>query len=171
MRHPGLTTLFEEALEAWAGVRAGVVQEVETLPADRFDHRWAEGSRSVAELVEHILESGLLMKELLREDGDFTRASHPEFIAEHAGDLQRGRDKAGLIALLEETHARLDADFRKVGELHMLQRIRRFDGAFGTRLAWFHHGVAHEYYHGGQLAMVARLLGEVPALTRRIHGG
>jgi len=165
------TTLLEEALEGWAGVRGGVAAELDNLPADRLDYRWAEGSRSVGELVEHILESGLLMKELLREDGDFTRASHPELIAEHAGSLPRGRDKRGLLALLEETHAQLDADFRKVGELYMLQHIRRFDGKPGTRLAWFQHGVAHEYYHGGQLALVARLTGEVPALTQRIHGG
>ncbi len=165
------TTLLEEALEGWAGVRAGVRAEVENLPGKRLDYRWAEDSRSLRELVEHILESGLLMKELLRDDGDFTRASHPDLIAEHAGHLPRGREKRGLLALLEETHAELDADFRKVGELHMLQRIRRFDGKPGTRLAWFHHGVAHEYYHGGQIALIARLVGEVPALTQRIRNG
>jgi uncharacterized damage-inducible protein DinB len=53
----------------------------------------------------------------------------------------------------------------------MLQHVRRFDGLLGTRLAWFHHGVAHEYYHGGQIALVARLIGQVPALTKLIHGG
>jgi uncharacterized damage-inducible protein DinB len=53
----------------------------------------------------------------------------------------------------------------------MLQRIRRFDGLLGTRLAWFEHGVAHEYYHCGQLALTARFMGVVPALTQRIRGG
>ncbi len=170
MSDPGYSTILEEALEGWEGVRRGVIAEVENLPADRFDWRWAEGSRSVAELVEHILESGLLMKELLRADGDFTRAPHPELIAEHAGDLPRGGNKERLVRLLEDTHAELDAAFREAGELHMLQHVNRFDGKPGTRLAWFEHGVAHEYYHGGQLAMIGRLLGEVPALTKRILG-
>ena len=53
----------------------------------------------------------------------------------------------------------------------MLQLIRRFDGKMGTRLAWMHHGISHEEYHRGQLALYARLLGRVPALTQLIQGG
>ena len=52
----------------------------------------------------------------------------------------------------------------------MLQFIRRFDGKMGTRLAWMNHGVAHEEYHRGQIALSARLLGRVPALTQQILG-
>ena len=52
----------------------------------------------------------------------------------------------------------------------MLQRIRRFDGEQGTRLAWVYHGIAHEEYHRAQLALYARLMGRTPALTKRIHG-
>ena len=63
------------------------------------------------------------------------------------------------------------ATLRARGDLHMLQTIRRFDGLPGTRLAWFNHHVAHEMYHRGQLALYARQMGHVPALTQRIHGG
>jgi len=163
--------LLEEALEGWEGVRRGVIEEVENIPEDRFDFRPAEGCRTVAELVDHILESGLLMKELIRPDGDFHRAPYPELLAEHRGDLPRGGSKAKLVARLEGTHRDLDARFRDLGELHMLQHIRRFDGLPGTRMAWFQHGVSHEYYHCGQLALCARLMGLVPALTQRIYGG
>jgi len=52
----------------------------------------------------------------------------------------------------------------------MLQWIRRFDGKPGTRLTWMNHGISHEEYHRGQLALYARLLGRVPALTRLIQG-
>ncbi len=52
----------------------------------------------------------------------------------------------------------------------MLQYITRFDGLKGTRLAWMQHGVSHEEYHRGQLALYARLLGRVPALTQVIMG-
>lgn len=61
--------------------------------------------------------------------------------------------------------------FRKAGELSLLQLIIRFDGLPGTRLAWWNHGIAHEEYHRGQLALYARLLGIEPALTRLIRGG
>ena len=53
----------------------------------------------------------------------------------------------------------------------MLQTIRRFDGALWTRLAWLQHGIAHEEYHRGQLALYVRLLGKTPALTKLIEGG
>jgi uncharacterized damage-inducible protein DinB len=144
---------------------------VENLPEDRFDERPAAGFRTVRELVDHILESGLLLKELLRTDGDFCRAPYPKLVAEHAAGLAYGGSKEKQIALLGATHRELDAAFREAGELHMLQHVRRFDGLPGTRLAWFEHGVAHEYYHCGQLALTARVMGVVPALTQRILGG
>lgn len=162
--------LLEEALEGWEGVRRGVIGEVENLPPKALDFRPAEGTRTVAELVDHILESGLLMKELLRPDGDFRRAPYPKLLAQHRGDLPRGGTKRQLVARLKSTHREMDAAFRKAGELHMLQHIHRFDGLPGTRMAWFQHGIQHEYYHCGQLALIARLMGEVPALTKRIHG-
>jgi len=40
-----------------------------------------------------------------------------------------------------------------------------------SRLTWLNHAIAHEEYHRGQLALYARLLGRVPALTRLIEGG
>jgi DinB family len=39
----------------------------------------------------------------------------------------------------------------------------------GTRLAWLCHGISHEMYHRGQLALYQRLLGIEPALTKRIR--
>ena len=171
MANTGFRDLLEEALEGWEGVRNGFIEEAENIPEAEWDRIPADGSRAVRGLVEHILESSCLMKELLRNDGDFRRSPYPELLAEHTGDLERGGSKAELLSSLRETHRKMDAAFREKGELHMLQMIRRFDGLQGTRLAWFHHGVAHEYYHCGQLALLARLRGHVPALTRRILGG
>ena len=164
-------TLLEEALEAWGFAREGVIEEVENLPADRFDFRPALESRSVTELVQHIIESGLMMAgELTRPDGDFRRQSFGEFIEEYAGHVEEVESKTGLLRLLRDSHAEGDEKFRAVGELAILQYIYRYDGLPGTRLAWLHHGIAHEEYHRGQLAVYARGLGRVPALTQRILG-
>jgi uncharacterized damage-inducible protein DinB len=75
-----------------------------------------------------------------------------------------------LIALLTKTHRDGEKKIRQAGELHMLQLIARFDGERGSRLAWMNHGIAHEEYHRGQLALYARLVGKVPALTQLIYG-
>lgn len=166
-----LDTLLEEALEAWEYAREGVIAEADAIRAEEFDFRPAPESRSVAELIVHIIESGQMMAgELTRPGGDFTRQSFDEHVREHAGTIDPGCPKRELLALLRETGEAGRHRIREAGEVAMLQRIRRFDGIPGTRLAWMHHGIDHEMYHRGQLALYVRLLGRVPALTRRIRG-
>jgi uncharacterized damage-inducible protein DinB len=165
------TTLLEEALEAWTFTRDGVQDELRNIPEKDLSFRPAPGARSALELVQHIIESGLMMAgELARPDGDFRRKSYEGFLHEYGRGVRGWRSKAPLMAALRKTHADGEKKLRQAGELHMLQNIRRFDGEMGTRLAWMHHGISHEEYHRGQLALHARLMGRVPALTKRIHG-
>jgi uncharacterized damage-inducible protein DinB len=164
-------SLLEEALEAWAYTRQGVIDEVNNIPEKDFGFRPTPKNRSVAELAHHIIESGLMMSgELTRPDGDFQRQDYPDFLKEHAGHIQPTESKKKLLALLKSTHAEGEKKFREAGELLILQYITRFDGLKGTRLAWMNHGISHEEYHRGQLALYARLLGRVPALTQLIMG-
>lgn len=163
-------TLLEEALEAWEDARGGIVAELENLPPERWDFRPTPEVRSVAELAAHILEvAQLMVGELTREDTDFQRLPWPELLELHAGEVRALRDREELLEALDSTLAEGQTRFREVGELHMLERIVRFDGQRGTRLAWLHHGIAQEMYHRGQLALYARLMGVVPALTQRIR--
>jgi uncharacterized damage-inducible protein DinB len=165
------TTLLEEALELWEFTRTGVIDEVQSLPDKDLGFRPTEKSRSAIELVQHIVESGALMAgELTRPDGDFQRKSYEGFLHEYGRGVSAKRTKAQLLDALKKTHTEGQRKFREAGELHMLQFIRRFDGKMGSRLAWLSHGISHEEYHRGQLALYARLLGRVPALTRRIEG-
>ena len=78
--------------------------------------------------------------------------------------------KEELLTLLRSTHEEGEAALRAAGEVMMLQRIRRFDGQYSTRLAWLWHLIDHESYHRGQIALYARQIGLVPALTRLIQG-
>lgn len=163
--------LLEEALDAWTDAREGLIEEVENIPADRFDFRPTPEVRSVAEMVRHILEVSLMMVgELTREDTDFRRLPWPRLLATYAGDVQQLEAKEDLLPALRETLAQGRDRFQAVGELHMLQLIERFDGELGTRLAWLHHGIDQEMYHRGQLTTYARLMGLEPALTEKIRG-
>lgn len=172
MSEPTSATLLDEALEAWEYTRRGVVDEVSSIPGDEWDFRPHPEARSVSELVRHILESGLMMVgELTRPDGDFRRQAHSAFIEEYSGHLPDDPSPSDLRGLLAESFAEGAAAFRSVGEVHMLQLIRQYNGERGTRLAWLHHGIAHENYHRGQLAAWVRLTDRVPALTRSIQGG
>ncbi len=165
-------SLLDETLEAWEFTRAGVADELRAVPDKSLDFRPDEGARTVAELVRHVIESNLMMAgELSRSDGDFQRKSFEGFLHEYAKGIAAHRTKRQLLDALRRTHREGEARIRQAGELHMLQLIRRFDGEMGTRLAWMNHGIAHEEYHRGQLAMYVRLLGRTPALTKRIMGG
>jgi len=164
-------TLLEEALVGWRYTREGVVAELENIPEESFGFRPVPAVRTVAELARHIAESAAVMVgELTRPDGDFTRQSFPEHVKEHAADLDPRQDKDALLALLRGSLEAGIARFREAGELQMLQLITQFNGEPATRLSWMSHGVAHEEYHRGQLCVYARQLGLVPALTQLIHG-
>lgn len=167
----GYTTLLEETLEAWAFARQGVIAELQNIPEKQLDFRPSDKSRTVIELVQHVIESGNMMAgELAREDGDFRRKSYEGFSVEYGRGISALRAKRQLLAALRRTHTDGEKRIRAAGELRMLQFITRFDGKKGTRLAWMNHGISHEEYHRGQLALYARLMGRVPALTKLIRG-
>ena len=164
-------SLLDELLEAWRYTREGVIAEAENLPLDRFEERPDGLQRSPLDLVNHIVESGWLMAgELSRAEGDFQRKPYAELVAEHTppGDYAGGATAA--LDSLRRSYAQGEARLRAVGLDHMLRPIRQFNGVPASRLAWMHHGVAHEEYHRGQLALYARLFGETPALTKQILG-
>jgi hypothetical protein len=165
------TTLLEELLEAWHYTRVGVITEIENLSETDLRFKPHAESRTPAEIGIHIVESGLMMAgELSRPDGNFRRKSFPQFMKEYARGVRPTAKKKALIQTLTRTHADGERKIRAAGELHMLQLITRFDGERGTRIAWMNHGIAHEEYHRGQLALYARLVGRVPALTQLIYG-
>jgi len=166
-----LRSVLDEVLEAWAYTRTGVIEEARSLPEKDFGFKPSEKSRSVIELLQHVIESGLLMSgELSRPDGDFRRKSYEGLLIEYARGISGMRSKRQLLAALRQTHSDGEKRIRAAGELHMLQLINRFDGQRGTRVAWMNHGISHEEYHRGQMAVYARMVGRVPALTKRIHG-
>lgn len=163
--------LLEEAIESWQYARAGFLAEAEVIPESSYDFRPHEHARSVRELGVHIVQHGLLMVgELTNPDGDFTRQPPPAFVEEYAGHLPEDPSPSELKGLLSSTLDEGVARLRAVGEDGMLRPIRRFDGKLWARLTWMYHGIGHEEYHRGQLAMYARVMGLVPALTRAIHG-
>lgn len=165
------SSLLDETLEAWQWVRQSLIEEVENIPANRFDFRVTPETRSVAEVVQHILEVALMMTgELCRPDTDFHREPWSQLLEPYASQVRKARTKKQLLELLRSSFEECEKKFRRCGEVMMLQLITRFDGEQGTRLAWLQHGIGHEMYHTGQLTAYVRALGGVPALTKKIEG-
>lgn len=165
-------SFLEETIDAWRDVRFGLIDEVRNIPAGKFDFRATPENRSVTELVQHILEVAMMMTgELTRPDTNFHRAPWPKLLAMYAGPAYRARTKARLLAILKSQLRDAERKFRRAGEISLYQNLKRFDGLPGTKFTWWHHGIAHEEYHRGQLAIYARLMGLTPALTQKIQAG
>jgi uncharacterized damage-inducible protein DinB len=164
-------SLLDETLEAWEYTRSGFIQEIQNLSQADMEFRPRPESRTPMELAAHVVESGLMMAgELSRPDGNFQRKPYPQLVREYARGIRPATTRSEALRMLKRTHAEGERKIRAAGELHMLQLITRFDGARGSRLAWMNHGISHEEYHRGQLALYARLAGRVPALTQLIYG-
>jgi uncharacterized damage-inducible protein DinB len=162
--------LLEEALQVWTYTRDGVLAELANIPAVEYTFSAGPKSRTVAQLAQHIVESALMAAgELTRPDGNFQRQPYPEFIREYAGTRAHVTHKLALVGLLKTIGAESHAQIREAAEL-MLEPITQFNGEPASRLTWLHHAIGHEEYHRGQLAIYARLLGRVPALTKLIEG-
>jgi len=165
-----ISTLLEEALEAWEDARVGFINEIRIIPPKRWDFRPAPEVRSVREIVVHVLEIAMMMTgELTREDTNFHRAPFPKLLKMYAQPAYKAKTRSELMRLLTTQLRDGQKKFRACGELHMLQLITRFDGNPGTRMAWLMHGIDQEMYHRGQITVYARLLGIEPALTRLIR--
>jgi uncharacterized damage-inducible protein DinB len=163
--------LLDELLEAWRWTREGVIAEVENLPDSTLRESPAGLSRSALDLVNHIVESDRMMAgELSRLDGDFLRKPYPDLMAEYLKETDVASSKQEAIELLRRTHAEGDKVLRAAGAEQLAKPIRQFNGEPASRIAWLHHGISHEEYHRGQLAVYARLYGEIPALTKLIMG-
>jgi uncharacterized damage-inducible protein DinB len=169
---PGFVSLLDETIEGWWDVRNGLIAEVNNIPAAKFGFRPVPQVRSVREMVQHILEIAMMMTgELTRPDTNLRRAPWPQLLRRYAGPAYRATTKAQLLKLLKSQMQDAERRFRAAGELALFQFHTRFDGKQGTKYAWWHHGIAQEEYHRGQLATYQRLMGIVPALTKRIQGG
>jgi uncharacterized damage-inducible protein DinB len=158
--------LLDEMLEAWRYTREGLIAEIENLPDARLTEKPTGLGRSALDLANHIIESGRLMTELTRADGDFKRKPFLELMAEYGRPDEVATSKSEAIEILRRSFEDIVAKMRAAGPDVMMQPITQFNGTPAPRLVWFHHGIAHEEYHRGQLAVYARLFGEVPALTK-----
>jgi uncharacterized damage-inducible protein DinB len=117
-----------------------------------------------------IESAAMLVGEAADAEGDFQRRAPAEHVQAHGGGVAEGMSPAELREALERTHELQVSRINSAGEEFMKTAIRRFDGGLWTRITYVFYATSHEDYHRGQLAMYARSMGLVPALTQQIRG-
>jgi uncharacterized damage-inducible protein DinB len=174
-KHAGGVRTQENAMSvdaiigSWREVRAGLIDEASQIPDDQFSFRAADGMRSVAELLQHLVESQkFLVGEACRPDTNLMRKSFAENIKDYAPNVRDATDKIAIIKLLETAMEECESQLREHAD-EMKNTMKRFDGKQMTKLAFMSFAIAHEMYHRGQLTVYERLLGIEPMLTQRFR--
>lgn len=160
---------LEEMLTVWKEVRAGLIAEVEQIPAEQFAFQATPESRSVAGIIRHIVGAQeFLLGELCRPDTDFKRAPIREFAQRNAAEAHSGGDKETLIGSLRSTIESAEAALRFFGEEGLREKVKGLDGKTISKLVLLYLYITHEMYHRGQISVYERLMRIEPALTAKV---
>jgi uncharacterized damage-inducible protein DinB len=156
---------IEQICEHWQEVRNGLIKEVELIPAEQFQFRATPETRSIVELLQHIIQSErLIVGEVCRVNTDFKRG-FPAMVAEFAGQVGEASTKDSISELLRTSLQESTTKACEFGDANLERIMTRFDGKQLPKLEMPTFSVAHEMYHRGQLTVYQRLLGIEPALT------
>ena len=159
----------ENIIESWKEVRSGLIDEANLIPADQFGFQPAADSRSVKQVLQHLIESQkFLVGEACRPDTNLMRGSFADNIKAYAPGVRDVNDKDALLNLLRSSMDEAGEQMRAAaGELK--NTMKRFDGKEMNKQAFLSFAIAHEMYHRGQLTVYERLLNIEPALTTRFR--
>lgn len=160
---------IENIIESWKEVRSGLIEEANQIPADKFDFKPAPESRSVKQLLQHMVESQkFLVAEACRPDTNLMRHSFAESFKQYAPGVRDVNDKEELLNLLRTTMEESGDKLRAAAD-EMQKSMKRFDGKEMSKLGFMSFAIAHEMYHRGQLTVYERLLNIEPALTTKFR--
>jgi uncharacterized damage-inducible protein DinB len=160
---------IDAIIGSWREVRAGLIDEASQIPADKFSFRAADGMRTVAELLQHLVESQkMLVGEACLPDTNLLRKSFADQIKDYAPTVREANDKNSILKLLATAMDEIEKQMREHAD-ELKNTMKRFDGKEMTKQAFMSFAIAHEMYHRGQLTVYERLLGIEPVLTQRFR--
>ncbi len=158
----------EALIALWKECRLGLIKEVEKIPEDQFNFKATPETRSIAELLQHIIQSQcFLVGETCRDNSNLMRQSFPDHLKEYAGGVTEISDKEGLLDRLRTTMDQMESNIRAFGD-KLDETMVRFDGKTTEKVAFLTFAMSHEMYHRGQLTVYERLLNIEPVLTGRL---
>ena len=160
---------IDRIIEGWKEIRAGLIEEVSQIPADQFSFRATPETRSVSEIVQHIIETQkTLVGEAVRQETNLMRQTLEDHAKEYAPEVVGVADKNGLLELLRSSMETSEASMRAAGDT-LNENGRGLGGRELRKVELVSFGISHEMYHRGQLTVYERLLQVEPALTRRFR--
>jgi uncharacterized damage-inducible protein DinB len=155
----------ESLIALWKDTRAGLIREVELIPENQFGFKATPDTRSVAEILQHIIQAQkFLVGETCRPDTNLMRQSFAAHLKEYGAGITDVVDKPGLVALLQSSMEAAEQSIQSYAD-KLDELMTRFDGKQTTKEAFLTFAYSHEMYHRGQVTVYERLLSIEPALT------
>src|SRR5437764_696688 len=162
---------IESVIESWREVRNGLIDEANHIPVDKFSFQPGPESRSVKQLLQHLVESQkFLVGEACRPDTNLMRGSFADNVKLYAPNVRDVNDKDELLNLLRGSMDEVASQLMSASD-EMKNTMKRFDGKEMPKLAFMSFAIAHEMYHRGQLTVYERLPNIEPLLTQRFRNG
>ena len=159
----------ETIIALWKEVRNGLIEEVEKIPEDQFSFRATPDTRSVAEVLQHIISTQkIIVGEACRPDSNLRRQSFAAHANEYAPGVSDVSDKNGLIEMLRSSMDHTAQTISSYGD-KLDESIIGLAGKPMPKSAFLTFGFSHEMYHRGQLTVFQRLLSIEPALTEKFR--
>ena len=156
------------AVKSWKDVRNGLIEEVEKIPEDQMSFRATPDTRSIAEILQHIVETQkILVGETCREGSNLMRQSFAAHGQEYAPGVRDVSDKQGLIELLRSSMAAAETLILSHADMWDAP-MNGITGQPTTKGAILMFAASHEMYHRGQLTVYERLLNIEPVLTVKL---
>jgi uncharacterized damage-inducible protein DinB len=163
-----------ELARSFKTVRGNTVAVAEDIPGDQYDFRPSPESRSVREVLAHLVvtSQGNYQAHAVRKITTFIGIDFPTLIRERQAKEQQvaAWSKAELIAALKADGEDWGAYLDGVSEEELSVIIPFAEPAVPrtkSRFEMFLSAKEHEMHHRAQLMVYQRLLGLVPHLTRQ----
>lgn len=156
---------IETIIALWKDTRAGLIHEVENIPEDQFSFRATPETRSISELLQHIITAQkVLVGETCRPDTNMMRQSFVAHAQEYAPGVHEVVDKNGLVELLRTSMDEAEACMRPHGD-KLDEMMTSLNGQSISKEGFLTFAMSHEGYHRGQLTVFERLMNIEPVLT------
>jgi uncharacterized damage-inducible protein DinB len=159
---------LEEIIDVWKEIRSGLIDEVSLIPEESLTFRATRATRSVAEIIHHIVEAQtFLVGEMCKADTNLKEALPRQL--KRIKETHPVESKGAIIELLKSSMESAEATLRSFGEEALKETTERLDGKTMSKLDFMHFLIRHEMYHRGQVTVYERLMQVEPALTTKLN--
>jgi uncharacterized damage-inducible protein DinB len=162
----------KELANAFRTVRNNTVQIAEDIPENKYDFVPAPGSRSVANLLKHIVHAPGLSEDMhhVRRVTTLQGYDFPGFIGRAQAAEKQPATKAQIIGSLRSEGERFARWLESLKPEFLAETFTDHAGQNPrTRFESLLSPKEHEMHHRGQLMLIERMLGIVPHLTRAME--